>query len=349
MTSPARFKSTLRAQALAALWLAGSLAPGCGASDGRPRFEELRRCADWNPTRTAYFGDTHVHTAASLDANLQGTRLRAAEAYRFARGDELGVQPYDADGNSLRTLRIGRPLDFVALSDHAEFLGTTPGFTSETRFPGHGGVGSSARDRVEPVPDIIEFNGGGLAVLWAEENSREALFGAMRRREAYATSGPRILLRFFGGWWYPRTLCALGGGEFAASGYGGGVPMGGTLDARPATAGAPTFAISALRDAGDELDPATPLQRVQVVKGVVDGAGEPQSVVYEVAGDPHNGASVDPVTCDQDGSGFDTLCTVWSDPDFDPDEWVAERVVELLAADACAQWRCVLAIAAEAE
>jgi hypothetical protein len=552
---------------------------GCGAKDSPPRFEELGRCADWNPTRTAYFGDMHVHTAASLDANLQGTQLRPADAYRFARGEALGIQPYDAEGNSLRTIRIGRPLDFVALSDHSEFLGTiyaceneedpgydhetcqafratpedaffalnvrlgfgtnypalcgamgvlceegalalwretqqaaeaaydrsdactftsfvgyewsgspgtanlhrnvifrnhavptlptsyfdestpeglwaalrgectnaetgcdvltiphnsnlsnglmfrevrsdgspfdaayarernameplmeifqhkgasecvgsvmsgdelcdfellpytslsqpllgltaepnprdharhalarglhlqesleanpfqygfigstdthlaTPGFTSETGFPGHGGVGSSARDQVDPVPDIIEFNGGGLAVLWAEENSREALFTAMRRREAYATSGPRILLRFFGGWSYPGTLCEQDGEAFATVGYGGGVAMGGTLGARPTAGGAPTFAISALRDAGDEQDPATPLQRVQVIKGFVDDAGEPQTVVYEVAGDPSNGASVDPVTCDQTGTGFDALCTVWTDPDFDP-------------------------------
>jgi hypothetical protein len=70
---------------------------GCGAKDSPPRFEELGRCADWNPTRTAYFGDMHVHTAASLDANLQGTQLRPADAYRFARGEALGIQPYDAE------------------------------------------------------------------------------------------------------------------------------------------------------------------------------------------------------------------------------------------------------------
>jgi hypothetical protein len=89
-----------------------------------PRIETLGRCASQNPLRNAYFGDTHVHTAASLDANLQGTRLRPHDAYRFARGETVGIQPYDMNGQAERSLHIGRPLDFVALSDHAEFLGT---------------------------------------------------------------------------------------------------------------------------------------------------------------------------------------------------------------------------------
>mgnify|MGYP000423258273 CR=1 FL=1 len=65
---------------------------GCGGAGPDRRIEVLGRCTDYNPaTRNAYFGDTHVHTAASLDANLQGTRLRTADAYRFARGEEMGL------------------------------------------------------------------------------------------------------------------------------------------------------------------------------------------------------------------------------------------------------------------
>ena len=113
---------------------------GCGGAGPDRRIEVLGRCTDYNPaTRNAYFGDTHVHTAASLDANLQGTRLRTADAYRFARGEEMGIQPYNEDGVAMRRLQIGRPLDFVAVSDHAEFLGTIyacehetdPGYDSE--------------------------------------------------------------------------------------------------------------------------------------------------------------------------------------------------------------------------
>ena len=140
----------------------------------------------------------------------------------------------------------------------------------------------------------------------------------MPRREHYATPRPRILLRFFGGWEYPATMCEADGEVFATTGYAEGVPMGGTLGARPTAGGAPTFAISALRDAGDTQDPATPLQRIQVIKGFTTADGTPQFVVYEVAGDPNNGDSVDLATCERSGTGFDSLCTVWSDPDFDP-------------------------------
>ena len=78
-------------------------------------------------------------------------------------------------------------------------------------FPGHGGAGHAAPAGELPpgLPDELEFNPGGLAVLWAEENSREALFAAMRRREAYGTSGPRIVVRFFGGYGLDPDLCGV--------------------------------------------------------------------------------------------------------------------------------------------
>lgn len=80
-------------------------------------------CKRFSPFREPYFGDLHVHTALSLDANLQGTRLRPVDAYRFARGERVGLPPYDDAGKPRRTYALERPLDFVALSDHAEFLG----------------------------------------------------------------------------------------------------------------------------------------------------------------------------------------------------------------------------------
>ena len=82
------------------------------------------------------------------------------------------------------------------------------GAVEEDRFAGHGGAGVPARYAIPPgLPDEIEFNPGGLAVLWAEENTRESLFAAMKRREVYGTSGPRLMVRFFGGWDYPDDLC----------------------------------------------------------------------------------------------------------------------------------------------
>ncbi|NUP06229.1 MAG: DUF3604 domain-containing protein [Polyangiaceae bacterium] len=542
------------------------------------RLEELGRCADFNPTKTAYFGDLHVHTSLSLDANLQGNRLTQEDAYRFARGEEVGVQPYDENGNPMRTHSLSRPLDFVAVTDHAEFLGvvqgcTTPGsaeydtaacatyrmdpdgayyvfnlrlafdqisadnatpcseseggcaksvadawrevqeaaeaaydrtdactFTSfvayewsgspgtfnlhrnvifrnhvvpkhptgyfdegqeeglwkrlhgdcldtdtacdvltiphnsnlssglmfetvdeagkpfdadyararseleplvevfqhkgdseclpgstasdelcsfekmpyaslssatlggdpdelvesdfvrhalgkglelfatlgvnpfaygiiastdthlgtpgaveEDRFIGHGGAGLTIRDSLPPgLPDRPWFNPGGLAVLWAEENSREALFAAMRRREAYGTSGPRMTLRFFGGYGYDSAICDAS--DLPEQGYDKGVPMGGVL---PASNGEPPrFVVSALRDAGTQDKPGTALQRVQIIKGSLDG-GVARFEVFDVAGGV-NDASVDLATCEPVGEGADVLCGVWADPDFDP-------------------------------
>lgn len=113
--------------------LAFSIA-ACG-SDGPegegPPLEEIGRCADFTPERRALFGDIHAHTTLSLDANTQGTRLRPADAYRYARGEEVGLQPYDSAGNALRTAQLDRPLDFVAITDHAEFFGTLKGCLTE--------------------------------------------------------------------------------------------------------------------------------------------------------------------------------------------------------------------------
>jgi hypothetical protein len=164
------------------------------------------------------------------------------------------------------------------------------------------------------MPDAIELNPGGLAVVWAEENSRDAIFEAMRRREAYGTSGPRMIVRFFGGWSYPPDLC--GSSAFVERGYGDGVPMGGDLPVPPRTAAAPTFAVWALQDPGTADAAAAPLQRVQIVKLWVAG-GAVRERVHDVAGDPNNGAAVDVRTCARRGTGFDSLCTVWGDPDFD--------------------------------
>jgi uncharacterized protein DUF3604 len=92
--------------------------------------------------------------------------------------------------------------------------------------------------------------------------------------------------------------------------------MGGVLPPPPAVASAPMFVISALRDPGTAEQPGTPLQRLQVVKGWVENGAAHQQV-YDVAGDPQNGATVDLTTCAPVGPGFDGLCTVWTDPDFD--------------------------------
>ena len=164
----------------------------------------------------------------------------------------------------------------------------------------------------------------GYAAVWATENSREAIFDAIKRREVYATTGPRITVRFFGGWDFSDGDAAAP--DLAAVGYSRGVPMGGEL--RPATPGkAPTFLIAALRDPiGANLD------RVQVVKGWVDENGRTHEKIHDVAwsGDrkpgwdgklPAVGNTVDVAKASWANTiGKSELVTVWRDPKFDPRE-----------------------------
>ena len=115
----------------------------------------------------------------------------------------------------------------------------------------------------------------GYAAVWANENTREAIFDAMERRETYATTGPRMIVRFFGGWDFESADAHTR--QPAVVGYQKGVPMGGDLSKAPAGK-APTFLVAALKDPiGANLD------RIQIVKGWVDGKGERQEKIYDVA------------------------------------------------------------------
>jgi len=192
----------------------------------------------------------------------------------------------------------------------------TPGAVSEERFQGHGGAGVPASEEIPPgLVDDVEFNPGGLAAVWAPENSRDALFDAMQRRETYATSGPRIELRFFGGADIEADLCERN--DMVERAYQQGVAMGGTLTPGPT----PRFAVAAQRDAGVGSSVSVPLQRLQIIKGWVDASGEGHEKVYDVAGDANNGATVEASSCQPQGDGFDRLCAVWEDPDYQPSQF----------------------------
>jgi hypothetical protein len=204
------------------------------------------------------------------------------------------------------------------------------GAAEEDKFLGHGGAGVPAGEKIPPgLPDQLEYNPGGLSVIWARENSRDALFDALRHREVYGTSGPRIISRFFAGWDFPTDMC--NSQDRIAHAYAGGVPMGSVLVAGGAQPGAhPRFLVAASQDVGTASSPGTPLQRLQVIKGWVDAQGERHERVVDVAGDANNGASVDLKSCQTSGSGFADLCAVWTDDDFDPNQraFYYSRVVE---------------------
>ena len=557
---------------------------GCSKDNPPAATDEFGRCADFDPLRQVFWGDTHIHTELSFDANMQGTRTTQDDAYAFARGEPIALQPYNEAGTPTRMAAIDRPLDFVMLSDHAEFLGTlkvcndpgspgydaqqcvdyraaqqfdatpefvrdvfvringllnippdeatypalcgpgsaycleagtevwggivnaaqsaydrsdscnftafpgyewsgnsdgrnlhrnvmfknetvtdlpygyfdvpypeelwarlvgecidadngcdvltiphnsnlsdgvyfenkmangdpltpeyvelrnamepvieiyqhkgasecipgaatadelcgfevipfsnlattnleritppdpkgflryaygegmrfegslgtnpfqygitaatdthisAPGFVAENDFKGHGGAGQPNRFLPPPpgFPDVEYLSPGGLTAVWAEENARDAIFSALRRKETFGTSGPRMSVRMFGGWDYPSDLCNAP--DLVAQADAAGVPMGGTLEPQPASS-APVFVVSAMQDST-----SAPLQRIQIVKGWLDG-DDYQVQVFEIAGDANNGASVDLDTCALEGEGFGDLCAVWQDPDFDP-------------------------------
>jgi hypothetical protein len=583
---------------------------GCSKDNAPAATDDFGRCKDFNPLRQVFWGDTHIHTELSFDANMQGTRTNSEDAYKFARGEPIPLQPYNEDGTPTRMAAIDRPLDFVMLSDHAEFLGTlkvcndpsspgydaqqcvdyraaqefsaaprfvrdvfvringllnllprdaaypalcgpgdaycleagtdvwggivsvaesaydrsdscsftsfpgyewsgnpdgrnlhrnvmfknesvidfpygyfdapdaeglwsrllgecidankgcdvltiphnsnlsdgvyfedkmangepltreyvelrnsmepvieiyqhkgasecllgaatedelcgfevipfsnlattnleritppdpkgflryaygegmrfeaglgtnpfqygitagtdthisAPGFVAEDDFKGHGGAGQPNRFLPPPpgFPDVEYLSPGGLTAVWAEENARDAIFSALRRKETFGTSGPRMIVRMFGGWDFPSNLCNAR--ERDAQADAAGVPMGGTLGPQPASS-APMFIVSAMQDST-----SAPLQRIQIVKGWLDG-DDYQVQVFEIAGDAKNGASVDLDTCELQGEGFGDLCSVWQDPDFDPGQR-AYYYARVLENPSCrwTTWQCAAA------
>lgn len=215
------------------------------------------------------------------------------------------------------------PMSYGMISATDGHMGMS-GHVREDEYYGH--VGAFDETPEQQLSDLSLFhagtNPGGLGVLWAEENSRDALFAAMQRKEVYSTTGTRPIVRFYAGR-LPKDICTSG--DFAREGYVNGVPMGGEFGRR-----GPTFAVMATKDPGPVGLPGNDLQRIQVVKGWVDKSGNKHEQTFEVAGDPDNGAGVDTTTCTPTGAGFSTLCATWKDPDFDKEQraFYYARVVE---------------------
>jgi len=209
-------------------------------------------------------------------------------------------------------------------------------------FGKHSGAEPSA-DRINhPMAKTAngQFDGwamvaSGYAAVWAKENTRESIFDAMMRKETYATTGPRIIVRFFGGWdFVPEDAKTRWIGR---TGYTKGVPMGGDLKAAPAGK-SPTFLVGALKDLiGGNLD------RIQIVKGWRTTKGKLEEKVYDVALSdarkpgpdgvvPPVGSTVDVANATWTNTiGDSELISVWTDPDFDPKQraFYYARVIEI--------------------
>ncbi len=280
------------------------LPPSLGGSDELCDFEVI----PWGHLAGNFIGPTVPKVEGTVrNALKEGLLLR----------DNVGANPFQ--------------YGFIGSTD--THLGTSGLVEESASYPGHGGAagGASGATFSTGISDTPEFNPGGLAVVWATQNSRAALFDAMRRREVYATSGPRHVVRFFGGWNIPDNVCSLP--DMVEVAYANGVPMGSTLPKAGVGQTSPRFLVSALKDAGTGSNPGNDLQRIQIVKGWTDSDGEKHEEVIEVAGNPLNGANVNIDTCQTSpapGAGSASFCELWQDPDFDAQQnaFYYARVIE---------------------
>ncbi|MHC4750533.1 MAG: DUF3604 domain-containing protein [Planctomycetota bacterium] len=268
--------------------------------------------------------------------NLDLTELKKKEMLQYEYGrpalaiglelkQKLGVNPY----------KFG----FVGSTDSHTGLATAQ---EDNFFGKHSGTEPSAKRVEHPMAKVgdLEYAGwsmtsSGLAAVWARENTRKALFDAMRNKETYATTGSRMLVRFFGGWDFTKADAQnrLPGNI----GYSKGVPMGGDLTKAP-IGKAPSFLVAALRDpmSGN-------LDRIQIVKVWVDMAGKRREKVFDAVWSgnrkpgrdgklPLVGNTVDVANATWTNTiGAPELITVWTDPEFNPKVSAAyyARVLEI--------------------
>jgi hypothetical protein len=244
---------------------------------------------------------------------LQYEYARTALQNGLVLEEKLGVNPY----------KFG----MIGSTDSHTGLATAE---EENFFGKHSGAEPSPKRWEHPMAQVGDkkYEGwamvsSGYAAVWAKENTRKALFDAMMRKETYATTGPRMTVRFFGGWDF--TEADAQNRLPAAVGYAKGVPMGGDLRNAPAGS-APTFLVAALKDAfSGNLD------RIQIIKGWVNSNGERQENIYDVAVSDGRkigadgrcktpvGDTVDVANATWTNTiGAVELVAVWKDPDFDP-------------------------------
>ncbi len=270
-------------------------------------------------------GNIGVPTVRKTDDQLQYEYLRQALKHGLGEAARLGTNPFK--------------LGLIGSTDSHTSLATA----AENNFWGKMTSMEPSPTRIAPSPyqtaDTTLFSwsfvASGYAAIWAHENTREALFDAMRRREVYATTGSRITLRFFGGWDFEEADAFRP--DATRIGYRKGVPMGADLSGR-GDATAPRFVVSALKDPnGANLD------RIQIVKGWRESAGGLRERVYDVrlSRDRESGlfggpkairSTVDVETATYTNTVGDAeLIAFWEDPDFDPTQhaFYYVRVIEI--------------------
>ncbi len=252
----------------------------------------------------------NLNMLGSVHGEVRTDRANAVPLEKFARRNM--VRNALKDGLLLQD-KLGTNPFVMGFIGSTDTHSAAPGSAEEDNFVGHLGRRDAQYNNVQ---DHFYSNPGGHAVVWAEENSRDSIFQAIRRKETYATSGTRPVLRFFAGD-LDADLCDSP--DMIDKAYAQGVPMGGNITAA-GNGDAPRFLVSAQKDSGTGHSPGTDLQRVQIIKGWVDDAGQTHEKVFDIAGDANNGAGIDPQSCGRVGRGMQQSCTVWQDPQFEADE-----------------------------
>ncbi|MEJ2331717.1 MAG: hypothetical protein C0612_04365 [Desulfobulbaceae bacterium] len=305
--------------------------------------------ARWEPMYeiTQIKGDGETHPFLSPDDEFANYETWDAGNLDLSEAKKNEMLQYEYGREALKNgllleARLGtNPYKFglVGSTDSHTALSTAE---EDNFFGKHSGSEPSPQRMLHPFTETKQgkFDGwqtvaSGLAAVWAKENTRQAIFDAMARREVYGTTGPRMMVRFFGGWDF--TLQDLNSRQPAFQGYEKGVPMGGDLSAHKGGK-APTFMVYSLRDPiGANLD------RIQIIKGWLDANGKTHEKVYDVAWSdnrkPDSDGKLPPVgnTVDIKNAswinsiGASELGAVWTDPDFDAKEraFYYARVIEI--------------------
>jgi hypothetical protein len=275
-------------------------------------------------------GDSEAHPSISPDDDFAGHEKAWWDMMTtFSKGKTNTSEADQATQAFARgALKTGLALQVQLGVNPFKFgmIGSTDSHTGLATATESNFWGKMAMDRPNPyrANRSAIYSAAGYAAVWATENTREAIFAAFKRREVYATTGPRIRLRFFAGWEFqPNDLLQP---DIAEVGYRKGVPMGGDL-VTPDAGTAPSFLVSAAKDPlGANLD------RIQIIKGWLDAAGQLHEKIYDVdwSGDrvlgadgslPAVGSSVDVESASYLNSiGNHKLGAMWTDPTFKSDE-----------------------------
>lgn len=297
-------------------------------SDGRPLTAAYARTRmRWEPVMeiTQIKGTSEVHPAFAPDDPFAGFEVRN----KLLTGPDAKVSPNSYARSALRQgLQVEastgtNPYKFGMVGSTDSHIGLVS--VREDDFWGKLATDSLPANRVAMQGNFAAWDtsSGGLAGVWAAENTREAIANAFKRKEVYGTSGPRIALRFFGGFSFTAPDALVDAGEI---GYQQGVPMGGDLTAAPAGK-APSFLVQVSKDPlGANLD------RVQIIKGWLDADGNTHEQVYDIAWagertpDANGLVPALPSTVDVEHASYENTVgaaqfnVVWQDPAFNPAE-----------------------------